>query len=420
MAVTGACALAAILLVALAAIAVRRFATHPRNPPAHRPPVTVLKPLCGDEPMLEAALATICGQDYPELQIVFGVQDAADPALIAVRAVRQRFPGCDITVVVDHDVHGPNRKISNLMNMLPAARHDLLVLSDSDLHVPSDYIEQIVAALDRPGIGLVTTLCTGLPTRPGLVARLGATAITHSFLPGALMSRTLGRQDCLGTTMALRRDILAQIGGLDALVEHVADDNVLGQRVRQAGLGIGLAAVVPMTGVPEHSLGALFEHEVRWARTIRALEPALFVTSTLQFPLFWTAALVLLTGGAAWAAGLFGAAWLVRVAAALAVDRALQPRPRRAAVPALLLPMRDLLSVGIVAAGYLGGRVVWRGRVLHVDAPRRALSKAQPKRTDATPALTAHGVRGGSLQSAGTGAVNAVQTCVRPSSGMPT
>ena len=107
-----------------------------------------MKPLCGDEPMLEAALATICEQDYPELQIVFGVQDADDPALLAVQALQRRYPDHDISVVIDHRVHGSNRKISNLMNMLHAARHDLLVLSDSDLHVP-----RRLRRADRGGAG---------------------------------------------------------------------------------------------------------------------------------------------------------------------------------------------------------------------------------------------------------------------------
>ncbi len=360
-----------LVAVTVGAIAVHCFAHRIAGTARHRPAVTVLKPLCGDEPMLETALASICGQAYPAFQIVFGVQDPSDPALPIARRMQERFPACDIAVVVDGTSHGPNRKISNLMNMLPMARHEVLVFSDSDLHVSPSYLEHVVAALEAPGVGLVTTLCTGLPTAAGLAGRLGATGISHSFLPGVLLSRALGRQDCLGTTMALRRDTLETIGGLDSLVRHLADDNVLAQRVQQLGLGVGLAGAVPMTAVPEQSLRALWQHELRWARTIRALEPMLFGASTLQFPLFWAMIALVLSGGSAWSVGLFAVAWAVRAAAARWTDRALFQEWRPAvAVPVWLLPVRDVMSVSQVAVSYLGARVVWRGHVMHADNGR--------------------------------------------------
>ncbi len=126
--------------------------------------------------------------------------------------------------------------------MLPAARHDVLVIADSDVHVRPDYLERLVAALEAPGVGLVTTLYAGLPASPALPAQLGATQITHGFLPGALLARALGRQDCLGATMCLRRADLERIGGFAALVDHLADDNVLGRRIQRSGLDVGLAA----------------------------------------------------------------------------------------------------------------------------------------------------------------------------------
>lgn len=360
-----------LAVVAAGAVAVQRFAALAPRPTQRRPAVTVLKPLCGDEPLLEAALASICSQDYPEFQVVFGVQDANDPALLAVQRVRQRFPACDIAVAINASLHGSNRKVSNLINMFPLARHDALVFSDSDLHVPPDYLNRIIATLEMPKVGLVTTLCVGLPTTAGPAAQLGATGISHSFLPGALLSRALGREDCLGTTMALRRGTLARIGGLEALVRHLADDNVLAQRVRQLGLRVGLAGLVPMTAVPEGSLRALWQHEMRWARTIRALEPVLFVTSVLQFPLFWAASACVLTGGSAWSIGLFIAAWAVRAVAAVRVSRLLLQGWRPAiAVPVWLLPLRDIMSVAQVVASYLGARVVWRGHVMHADDGR--------------------------------------------------
>jgi ceramide glucosyltransferase len=366
---------AGLVAVAAGAVAVQRFAASGSRATQQRPAVTVMKPLCGEEPLLEAALASICRQDYPTFQVVFGVQDENDPALLVVQRVQQRFPACDIAVTVNATLHGLNRKVSNLINMMPEARHDVLVFSDSDLHVPPDYLDRIVARLEQPGTGLVTSLCIGLPTVAGTAAQLGATGISHLFLPGALLSRALGREDCLGTTMALRRGILARVGGLQSLVRHLADDNVLAQRVRQLGLRVGLASTVPMTAVPETSLRALWEHEMRWARTIRALEPALFVTSVLQFPLFWAACTCVLAQGEAWSVGLFGAAWAVRALAALWINRWLRQGWRPAiAVPFRLLPLRDALSVSQVVASYLGARVVWRGHVMHADDGRSAMT----------------------------------------------
>ncbi len=293
-----------------------------------------------------------------------------------------------MVVVTDAAAYGANRKVSNLMNMMEAARHEVLVISDSDLHVASDYLERIVAAMEAPGIGLVTTVCLGLPTARGLAARLGATMISHSFLPGALLARALGREDCLGMTMALRRETLARVGGFVALVGHLADDAVLGRRVLGLGLGIGLADTVPMTAVAERSLRTLWQHELRWSRTIRALEPVLFALSAVQFPLFWAGAALLLSGGCAWSTSLFAAAWAIRAIAARSTDRALLAPRAGHAVPVWLLPLRECLSVCQVAASYLGGRVVWRGQVMRADAGRvqpltPAIVPRSPHRADA-------------------------------------
>jgi ceramide glucosyltransferase len=356
------------------------FAAEPRPAPKQRTPVTVLKPLYGDEPLLEAALSSHCRQNAWPCQIVFGVQHPADAALAVVDRVRARFPEVDIAVVVDPAQHGPNRKIGNLINMLPAASHDLLVIADSDLHVGPDYLERIVGALEQPGCGLATTLYAGLPAAPGLTGTLGAMAITHYFLPGALLARRMGRQDCLGATMALRRETLDRIGGLPALVAHLADDHALGRRVRGLGLAISIAGTVPATTVPETRISALFRHELRWARTIRALEPAAFAGSFLQFPLVWAAMAILLSGGAIWAVSLFAAAWALRGAASRGIDRALTPLLPGLAFRASfwLVPLRELMSVVVMIASYGGHSVDWRGHTLHADGPVSLASPPPP------------------------------------------
>lgn len=352
-----------------------RFAAGPDSqtlaPAPPLPPVTVLKPLYGDEPLLEQALATLCAQDYPDFQIVFGVQRPADPAIAVVRRLQARFPACDITLVIEPALHGENRKVGNLINMLPSASHDILVIADSDLHVQPDYLRCLVAALAGPGVGLVTTLYAGLPATPAIAAALGATQITHGFLPGALLARAMGRQDCLGATMCLHRQTLDRIGGFHALVDHLADDNVLGRLVASLGLQVRLAQTVPATTVPETSLPALFRHELRWARTIRALVPWQFAASALQYPLAWGVLAIALSGGALWTVGTFVLAWMLRAIAAIGIDRALAPRLTGLAFgcPVWLLPLRDLLSVVVMLTSYAGRRVDWRGYSLQADTP---------------------------------------------------
>lgn len=372
------------------------FARKRTGPAITRPPVTVLKPLHGEEPLLEEALTTLCRQDFPDYQIVFGVQDPDDPAVAIVHRLQARFPDLDIVLTADPTLHGRNRKIGNLINMMAAARHDVLVVSDADVHVRPDYLDRLVATLQQPGVGLVSTLYAGLPATgpasdsPCLPGSLGATHITHGFLPGAVLARALGRQDCLGATMCLRRHDLEAIGGFAALVDHLADDNVLGQRINALGLTVALADTVSLTTVPETSLYALFRHELRWARTIRTLEPAGFAASVLQYPLAWALLTIVLTGGALWAAGFFFIAWVLRAVAGLAVDAALarlwtQNRETEASpaerqelrdtaalafsCPVGLLPLRDVLSVGVMLASYGGRQVDWRGHDLYADTP---------------------------------------------------
>ncbi|MBV9653091.1 MAG: bacteriohopanetetrol glucosamine biosynthesis glycosyltransferase HpnI [Acetobacteraceae bacterium] len=358
-----------ILQAAIGSRLVRRFAGARGGDPAHRPPVTVLKPLHGDEPLLEVALASVCAQRYPNFQVVFGVGNAADPALRAVHRVRERFPDCDIAVVIDPARHGRNGKVGNLINMLPAAKHDLLVISDSDVHVAADYLDRLVAALELPGTGLVTTVYAGLPSSRGWASRLGAAQIAYGFLPGALMARALGRQDCLGASMMLRRETLNRIGGLPALVRHLADDNVLGQLVRRQGLSVRLAHTVPATTVPEETLSALFSHELRWARTIRALAPVSFLLSAVQYPVWWAALGAALAGCGTVPLVAFGVVWASRAMFAHRIDRALALHIPDLAfrVPVWLLPMRDAMSAVVMVASYAGRRVAWRGDAMDAD-----------------------------------------------------
>jgi ceramide glucosyltransferase len=344
---------------------VQRLASAPAPVPALRPAVSVLKPLCGVDPLTELALESFFLIDYPDYQLVFGVQSESDPVLGVLAKLRARYPAREVAVVVDAALHGDNRKISNLINMMPQARHELLVISDADIHVPVYFLDRVVAEMAQPNVGLVTTLYTGLPGTPSLASLLGACQINYTFLPGALLARKLGRQDCLGVTMALTKTVLAEIGGLETVANNLADDQVLGRLVVARGYRLGLAQVIPATTVPEEDFTSLFRHELRWARTIRALVPLPYAASILQLSLFWAALTVLFAGGALWSWALFALILVARYTASRQIDAALR-LPKSGA--AWLLLLRELCSTIIYVASFTGSQVNWRGQVMHADA----------------------------------------------------
>jgi len=362
---TGLCALAGVAQLLFGMRLIERLVAAPAPVPSARPPVSVLKPLCGVDPLTELALESFFLIDYPDYQLVFGVQSETDPVLAVLAKLRARYPERDVAVVVDATLHGSNRKVSNLINMLPEAKRELLVISDADIHVPVYFLDRVVAALEQPNVGLVTTLYTGLPGTPGLPALLGASQINYTFLPGALLARQLGRQDCLGVTMALSKAVLAEVGGLEAVANNLADDQVLGRLVLARGYKLALAEVVPATTVAEVDFASLFRHELRWARTIRALVPVPYAASVLQFSLFWAALTVLLAGGAIWSWALFVFVLATRYAASRKIDTELRlPKSGEA----WLLLLRDLCSTIIYVASFTGSQVDWRGQVMHADA----------------------------------------------------
>ncbi len=343
-----------------------------RDPASARPPITVMKPLHGAEALLEAALESFCRQDYPAFQLLCGVGRADDPAAAIVARLQARYPDRDIGLVVDARVHGPNRKIGNLINMLPSVKHDRLVFSDSDMHASPDYLARVADALAAPGTGLVTSLYVGLPARPTIANRLGAAFINQNFASGAALGWAMGREDCLGATMALTRETLQRAGGLGTLVRFVADDAILGQQVRALGLRVRLVPSVPATTVDEGGLWGLFRHEQRWARTIRAVEPVLFVTMFVQYPVFW-ALLALLLGGGSFLPFL-AAIVALRSLAGRGMERALGAMP----TPLWLCVLRDTMSVAVALSAYAGRQVVWRDATLSTEADSEHLHPHKP------------------------------------------
>jgi len=274
-------AYAMLTLVAVLHWEMRRTASGSRR----RPPVTILKPLCGEEPDLYEHLRSFCRQDYPQFQIVFGVQDPDDPALAVVNRVVSEFPSLSVDIVVSPKQHGDNFKISNLINMMSRAAHDVLVIADSDTWVGPDYLATVTAPLQDPKVGLVTCLYCDVPT-PKISSRLGAMYINEWYMPQVLLAKLFGFQGyASGQTMCVRRDTLQAIGGLHAIANDLADDYRLGELVRGLGLKIVLSHYVVKAQHDESNFGSLVHHELRWMHTIRVLRPNSFRLLFLSFSL---------------------------------------------------------------------------------------------------------------------------------------
>lgn len=360
------------LVVAMAAMARLAGRRAPRL--ANVPAVSILKPLHGAEPGLFENLASFARQDYgAPVQIVLGVQSPADPAIAVVRDLQHAFPALAIDLVVDGRLHGTNRKVSNLINMMGAARHDLLVLADSDMRVEPDYLAGLVAELDRPGAGAVTCPYHGLPVGT-LWSRLSVLAIDTHFLPGvALGSASGAAQPCMGSTIALRRDVLDRIGGFRALADELADDYELGARVRALGLGVSLAPFTVGHVCPERSLSELAAQELRWQRTVRQVAPTGHLGSALAHPLPFALAAVAIDPAPV-AVGLVLTAIAARMGLCLAAEKAFSLKMH----PYWLVPARDLLSFALFVASFLGRGVSWRGYRYEVARSGALIPKTRP------------------------------------------
>jgi ceramide glucosyltransferase len=361
----------------VAARAVKRFTGQRAAPSTSTPPpVTILKPVYGNDAELYENLKSFCCQDYPAFQVIFGAREAGDQAVAVVRRLMAELPDADLELVIDGRLHGTNGKISNLMNMVSLARHDYLVIADSDMRVGPNYLSAVVPPLLEPAVGLVTCLYAGRPTR-GLWSRLGALFINHGFLPGALVGQLIGgRAGCFGATMALSRATLARAGGLDRLRDTLADDYALGEAVRRLDLSVVLSPYIVDAVVHEAGCDQLFRHELRWGRTIRAVAPAGFAASVVTHTVPLALAAVLLSGGALITLAVLAIAAAARVRLGRVTDRALGLAP----APLWLMAVRDGLSFAVLVTSFCGKKITWRGHALRVVAGGRLIADGEPTR----------------------------------------
>jgi ceramide glucosyltransferase len=321
-------------------------------------PVSILKPLCGAEPMLRENLAALARQDYGGVfEVLLGVAAADDPAVTTAAELLCGSLERPYRLVIDPTTCGPNRKVANLANMAQRAKGAIIVAADSDIGVSPEYLSRVVAALSAPGVGLVTCLYRGLPAA-GPWSRLAAMAIDHHFLPSVVVALRLGvAAPCFGSTIALRRETLVRIGGFEAFASYLADDYAIGAAVRRLGYAVDVPKILVDHTCSEASFAELIAHELRWARTVRRVAPWGFAGTVATHPLAF-ALLALLWAPGAFSIVLIVAALACRFALQIKADRVLGRRLGRAHWG----PVRDLLSFAVFLASFWPGDVAWRGR----------------------------------------------------------
>ncbi|MBI5629457.1 MAG: bacteriohopanetetrol glucosamine biosynthesis glycosyltransferase HpnI [Elusimicrobia bacterium] len=336
--------------------------------PAFEPPVTILKPLKGEDRELYENLRSFCTLDYPQFQVVFALDSSEDPALPTLLRLREEFPSLDMEIVISKNRIGFNPKINNLSNTAAFIRHDVLLMSDSDIRIAPDFLKRSVAPLRDPRVGLVTCFYQSAVPK-GLWAGLEALSVNCNFLPQALTAGAFGMRFAMGAAMLIRKSVLERTGGFQNLSAHLADDYVLGESVKALGLEIAFSTVA-VDSIPCISSGREhLEHQARWARTIRLCQPCGYFGAVLLHGFSLLTIKMLFFGASSGDWRLAGALLAAKALNKLAVARLLGGRQSHAFLA--ILPLSEWIAFCAWLSGFGCGRVSWRGQIYVVEAKGR-------------------------------------------------
>jgi len=331
------------------------------------PDVTLLKPVKGVDPRMDAGLISHCQQQYAgRFEIVFGVGSLDDPAVAEIERLRAQFPECAIRLVECRERLGTSGKVSNLVQMLGEARYEYILINDSDIFVSPNYLTRVMAPFADARVGMVTAPYIGRTAESGpertLWSRLEALGISTDFFPGVLTARKLegGIRFGLGSTLATSRTVLAKAGGLEPLVEYLADDYELGRRIAAAGFRVELCDEVVETTVPGYRFRGFCDHQLRWARSTRDSRRWGYLGLGITYALPWAMMTCVASGFALWSFTLLSVVLLARVAVALSAGVGVL-RDGQVLRDLWLLPLRDFFGLGFWAWSFAGDTVVWRG-----------------------------------------------------------
>jgi ceramide glucosyltransferase len=373
-AITTLLTLAGFAYMILALWSGRNFAHYWRGKPQadFTPDVTILKPVKGIDQRMYAGLVSHCRQQYAgNFEIIFGVSSLDDPAVPEIERLRAEFPDCTIRLVECRERLGTSGKVSNLVQMLRAAAYEHIVINDSDILVSPHYLTRVMASFSDPQVGMVTTPYIGRTADSGpaltLWSRLEALGISTDFLPGVLTARMLegGIRFGLGSTLASSKTILAKAGGLEPLVEYLADDYELGARIAAAGYRVELCAEVVETTVPAYRFSGFRDHQLRWARSTRDSRKLGYIGLGITFCLPWAIATCIASGLSLWSFSLLSVVLLARVAVALSIGVGILG-DGQVLRDLWLLPLRDLFGFAFWAWSFAGDTVVWRGELFRL------------------------------------------------------
>ena len=362
----------------LAAIVAARVYLHERRAPVpiFAPGVSILKSLKGSDPGMMDAFRRHCRQSYGgEFELLFGVSSLDDPAAAVVEQLKAEFPERQIHLVVCPERLGTNGKVSTLFQLSAHARHDFLLINDSDITVSPRYLERVMACFgaggNTPGteartlqskpVGMVTALYRGR-AHGTLGSRLEALGIATDFMAGVLLSKMIegGLHYGLGSTLAVSREALEKAGGLLSLVDYLADDYELGARVAKAGYRVVLSAEVVETAIPAYRWSGFVDHQVRWARTVRDARPGGYLGLMVTHGLGWALLNLVASGLSPVSLWLLGLSFFLRLAQAMTVGAEVLG-DHEVLASLWLLPLRDVVHMGVWVAGFAGNTIVWRG-----------------------------------------------------------
>ena len=338
--------------------------------PGFTPPLSLLKPLNGAEPGLEANLATFFEQDYPVYEILFCAASRDDSGLQTARSVGARYPRIPAKFLwTGGEPDYINAKVASMEAMEAAAAYPILVISDSDVRVSPDYLQSIALPFADERVGAMCCLYRGVAAEGGLWARLEAVGMSVEMTAGVLAARRMeGMQFVLGPTMAFRRETVRAMGGFRVTADYCADDFVLGNETFKLGKDVALSHHAIDHMVINASFISSMKHQVRWMMSTRFSRPKGHFGTALSFSMVfgllgWGAAAMI--GHFWWGVGLFAWSLSTRLALAIAVGRLVVCDPSWFGL-LILYPVRDLLGFGFWAASYLGSRILWRGRVFQL------------------------------------------------------
>jgi ceramide glucosyltransferase len=324
-------------------------------------PVSILKPLCGTDRNMYEGFRSHCLQNYPTFEIIFGVNSESDQAVAEVERLRREFLNQDIKLVVCPNVLGTNRKVSNLQHMIEHARYEFVLINDSDIHVEPDYLRRVMSPFANERVGLVTAMyranagCT-------LASQLESVTVATDFAGGVLSALLVegGLHFAMGSTMAVRRAALDEIGNFSALLDKLADDYELGVLVAEAGYELQLANTVVETTLPDYGWRGMLAHQIRWARTIRDKRKGGYLGVITTFGLPWAVLSAICAGNNVWFLALLALVFALRMihAAALCGPVLGDGESMRRL---WLVPLRDFVGLGVWIVSWFGSTVSWRG-----------------------------------------------------------